>query len=240
MKTITKKDNILKFTTETSEELLNAIRRQVNKIPVLAIDEVEISKNDSPLYDETVAHRIGLIPLKMDKSYNSKSDIKFKLKIKKEGYVYSEELKGGKGVVYGKIPITLLNKGQEMDLVASARVSNGDQHSKFIPGLMFYRNIANIKLDKNCSQEIIDSCPKNIFEEKNNKVIAENIHNCDLCGSCVEWAKKSGKKESVEITSSKELLITIESFGQLSTEEIFNKAVDSLKKELSQVPKQIK
>jgi len=240
MKTITKKENVLKFTAEIEESLLNAIRRQVNQIPILAIDEVEISKNDSPLYDETVAHRIGLIPLKMDKSYNSKSDIKFKLKVKKEGYVYSEELKGGKGVVYDKIPITLLNKGQEMGLVASAKVSNGDKHSKHSPGALYYRNIAQIKLDKNCSKEIIASCPRNIFEEKNNNIVIENITNCDLCGSCVEWAKKSGKKEAVEIKNSKELLITIESFGQISSEEIFKKAIESLKKELVAIPKQTK
>ena len=40
-------NNNLKIVLETNEELLNAIRRSVNEIPILAIDEVDIHKNDS-------------------------------------------------------------------------------------------------------------------------------------------------------------------------------------------------
>ena len=61
-------DEKLVFTLKTSENLANAIRRSVGLIPAMAIDEVEISRNDSPLYDETLAHRIGLIPLKHEKA----------------------------------------------------------------------------------------------------------------------------------------------------------------------------
>jgi len=64
MKIIEKNKEKLRFVAEINEELTNALRRYANQIPVLAIDEVEISMNDSPLYDETVAHRLGLIPLK--------------------------------------------------------------------------------------------------------------------------------------------------------------------------------
>ena len=47
-----------------SSAYANALRRTTEEIPVLAIDEVEISKNDSVLYDEVLSHRIGLVPLK--------------------------------------------------------------------------------------------------------------------------------------------------------------------------------
>lgn len=140
MKLINKKDNQLIFTAEIEESMANAVRRYLGEIPVLAIDEVEISKNDSSLYDETIAHRLGLIPLKMEKSMPEKTTTKFKLNVIKEGNVYSGELKGGKGVVYDKIPITLLSKGQELKLVATARMGKGNQHSKFSSGLMFYKD----------------------------------------------------------------------------------------------------
>ena len=64
MEIIERKENQITFRAEISDSLANAVRRYINQIPILAIDEVEIYKNDSPLYDETVAHRIGLIPLK--------------------------------------------------------------------------------------------------------------------------------------------------------------------------------
>ena len=72
MKTINKKNNQITFTANIDESLANAIRRYIDQIPILAVDEVEISKNDSPLYDETVAHRIGMVPLKMDKTIDEK------------------------------------------------------------------------------------------------------------------------------------------------------------------------
>ena len=51
---------------------VNALRRCIiNEVPTMAIEDVEMRKNNSILYDEMVSHRLGLIPLKTDlKSYN--------------------------------------------------------------------------------------------------------------------------------------------------------------------------
>src|SRR3989304_2406390 len=72
MKLIEKNKDQIVFAAEIDESLANAIRRYVNHVPVLAVDELEISRNDSPLYDETVAHRVGLIPIKMGKAFEKK------------------------------------------------------------------------------------------------------------------------------------------------------------------------
>ena len=144
MKIIEKKPNQIVFSTKIEETLANAIRRYLNQIPILAIDELEISKNDSPLYDETIAHRIGLIPLKMDKL--DKKPIKLKLSSKKEGIVFSEELKGKAKIAYENIPITFLNKNSELEFTATTKLGKGSEHSKFSPGLMFYRNLIELKI----------------------------------------------------------------------------------------------
>ena len=116
MKIISKNSDKICFSAETNENLANAIRRHINEIPILAIDEVEISKNDSPLYDETIAHRVGLIPLKMKKGFKENEKNVLKLKVKKPGIVYSSEFKGNFEIVHDKMPITLLNENQELIL----------------------------------------------------------------------------------------------------------------------------
>ena len=70
-KNLDKEKQKLSFVTDMSTSLANAIRRSVLEIPVMAIDEVEIVKNDSALYDEIIAHRIGLIPIKTEKTINT-------------------------------------------------------------------------------------------------------------------------------------------------------------------------
>jgi len=238
MKIISKKDKQITFTAEIDESLANAVRRYLYQIPIIAVDGIEISKNDSPLYDETIAHRIGLVPLKMDKLISEKTVVKLKLKAKKEGMVYSGELTGGVKVVYDKIPITSLKKGQELEIIATAKVGKGDKHSKFSPGLMFYRNVAEVKIDKDCPQEVINVCPQNILGMKNGKIIVEDDYKCDMCEACVELCKKQGK-DSIKLIPTKELVITLESFGQLTVEEMFKKSIEILKKDLVKVSKKI-
>jgi DNA-directed RNA polymerase subunit D len=238
MKQINKKNNQLTFTVEADESLANAIRRYVDQIPILAIDEVEISKNDSPLYDETVAHRLGMVPLKMDKSMNEKTEEQLTLVAKKDGVVYSEEIKGKVEPVYGKIPLTILKKDQELEILATARMGKGSKHSKFSPGLMFYRNSVKVKIDKDCPKEVVDSCPVKILTIDNGKVVVIDEEKCDMCEACVEFCKKKGKN-SIELVPTNELIVTVESFGQISEEEIFKRAIETLKDDLKDIAKKV-
>jgi len=238
MELISKKENQMIFTAEIEESLANAIRRYINQIPVLAVDEVEISKNDSPLYDETIAHRIGLIPIKIDKTANTKIISKLKLDAKEEGMVYSDKLKGNLKVAYEKIPITTLNKGQELNIVAIVKRGKGEEHAKFSPGLMFYRNIVDIKLDKDCPKEVVDICPKKVFAFKGDKVVVKDSSKCDMCEACIEVCRKH-KKNSIKIIPTKKLVIELESFGQINVENILKESVEILKKDLADISKKI-
>lgn len=234
METINKKDNKIVFKAEISESLANAIRRYVNQIPMVAVDEVEISKNDSPLYDETIAHRIGLIPLKQ----SGKKEDKLTLNVKDEGMVYSGDFKGGTEVVYDKIPITLLNKGQEIELVANTRAGIGQEHSKFSPGMINYRNGVEITLDKNVSEKINAIVPNLDIKIKGDKGIIIDDNEKEVCDICEGICEKEGRK--IEIKPTKDLIINVESFGQIKSEDIFKKSIEILKKDLEDFAKKIK
>lgn len=57
--------NLVKFTlTDTDVSVANALRRiMMAEVPTLAIDVVNVEDNDSVLFDEFLAHRMGLLPM---------------------------------------------------------------------------------------------------------------------------------------------------------------------------------
>ena len=234
MEKIQKNENQIIFKASMEESLANAIRRYVNRIPILAIDEIEITKNDSVLYDETISHRMGLIPLKNKKV--SEKGVELKLNIKSEGIVNSGEIKGTE-IVYENIPIVILNKGQELDIKATAKQGLGIEHAKWSPGLMFYRNVCEIILDKSLKEEIKKICDNDI-KEKGDKIVIIDDKKQEICDVC-EGISQRYKKE-FETKPTEELIVTIESWGQIPTEKIFEESVKILKKDLNEFEKEMK
>ncbi len=241
METITKKENKIVFEAEISESLANSIRRYVNHIPILAVDEVEISKNDSPLYDETLAHRIGLVPLKMKKTAGkSGKDIELTLNVDKEGTVYSGNLQGEIEPVYDNMPLTILKQNQELKLKGLVRKGIGKTHSKFSPGLIFYRHKAEIKLDKEFEEKVKNLCPENEIKdaEGGKNIIVYDNKEKEVADLCEGLAEKEGKE--AEVSRENKLIISLESFGQLKPEEMFNESIKNLKNDLNEVSKKLK
>src|SRR3989338_3916155 len=145
MELIQDSPSLIALRLPANEVLANALRRSVSEVPTLAIDEVELFKNDSALYDEVLAHRLGLIPLKTEKGMNAKTKIDLKLSKTGPCTVYSSDLDGNAEIVEGKIPITLLGEGHKLELVATATLGKGIDHAKYIPALCYYRHLLEIK-----------------------------------------------------------------------------------------------
>jgi DNA-directed RNA polymerase subunit D len=132
---------------------LNSVRRiSLAELPVLAIDDVVILENTSPVYDEVVAHRLGLIPLitPVDKyplpeecDCNSPSGCpKCRVMIVLDAVatniartVYSGELVAPEDPsvrpVSDKIPIVRLAPNQRIKIEAYAKMGRGRDHAKW-------------------------------------------------------------------------------------------------------------
>ena len=67
-----KKNKLTIMLKKTDAAFVNAVRRAIlENVPTMAIEDVELRKNTAVLYDEVIAHRLGLLPLTTDlESYN--------------------------------------------------------------------------------------------------------------------------------------------------------------------------
>ena len=234
---------------ETGNSYANALRKSSNEIPVLAVDTVEILKNDSVLFDEMLAHRIGLLPLSADKNFVfpenctckgkgcNKCTAEMTLKVKGEGRILAKELKS-KTVesIHPDIPLVFLQKDQEIELTAQARLGKGKVHAKYSPGLVWTRAVPKIELpkDKDAHKACAEVCPKNVYQIEP-KVEVKNLMNCDLCMACVEECDKRSHKERIKVSGSdKDFILEIESWGQLKPKEILVEACNALKENIDE------
>lgn len=133
---------------------VNAIRRfAISEVPTMAVDDIVILENSSAVYDELIAHRLGLIPLKTDLTryvLPEECDCKSPLgcpkcrvllvldaeAIDKTRVVYSGELVSEDEFVKpisNSIPIVKLAPKQAIKLEAYARLGKGKEHAKWQP-----------------------------------------------------------------------------------------------------------
>lgn len=234
MESLEKSKEKITLTSDMSISLANAIRRSVNEIPTIAVDEVDIYKNDSALYDEIIAHRLGLIPIKNQKLKASETlDLKLKAKGKKEKTeVLSGEL--GDVIIYPGMPIVLLEEGQELELVAKARSGKGKDHAKFSPGIIFYKHLPKIKIsgEGEKQSELAEIYPECF--EFDGRLKVKDASKCDLDEEDVK------DYPGITISFDDNLVLSIESWGQIDAKDVFLEACKALKGNLSEVSKVLK
>lgn len=247
---IVKEENKVVFLLKKSDHFFaNTIRRLITEeVPVLAIEDVTFIKNSSALYDEIIAHRLGLIPLITDlKTYVlpeqctckgkgcAKCQLKFRLKAKGPITVYASEIKfADKEIkpVYPKIPIVQLIKKQELQVEGIVTLGQGKTHNKWSPALAYYFGYPEFKIDKNSNVEnCVNSCKDVLTKTGNNLEIKDILKWNEACEEICE-------RNKIEVKSSDEdFVFFIESWGQLTPKEILNKAIEIFDKKLAEFDK---
>jgi DNA-directed RNA polymerase subunit D len=236
-----------------SVEMINALRRiMLTEVPVMAIDEVIILKNDSPLYDEIISHRLGLIPLKTDLEV---------YKLPKEcdcsGFgcplcqvsltcevtnttnasldIYSGDLKSNDPKIVPVndfIPIVKIDKNDKVIIEAYAILGLAKDHAKWqAVSNVAFRHYPEIKFNtsdlKNSKENnlIVNMCPEKLFELESNgslKLHDDYWKYCTLCKSC---EKNSDGK--IKVGSREDVYIfSIESDGVLDYDALIRKVFE--------------
>ena len=151
-------------------------------------------------------------------------------------------------VVYPETPIVLLGDKQEIELVARARAGKGNEHAKFMPGVIFYKHLPKIKISPEGEKhsELADLYPE-VFEmfgdrrsahpelrSEGAKLKVKNAAACDLDADDLK------DYNGIDVSFGDDLIFSIESWGQIGVRDVFIDACKALRGNLSEVLKAIK
>jgi DNA-directed RNA polymerase subunit D len=244
---------------DADPSLVNAIRRtMIADVPKMAIENVEfhmgsiMDENNkeyesvSPLFDEIIAHRLGLLPIPTDlDAFVPRS----KCTCNGEGcpsctIMYSINKKGPCTVYSGDleplgdpkfkikddlIPIVKLTETQAILAYATAELGTGKDHAKFSPVCgIGYRYSANVKVEGDkCDLDgkCVEVCPKDVFVKEGKKIIAAHTERCNLCMACVEACEFGCIKVEEDPTR---IIMKYETDGALSAKELLIRALKLL------------
>ncbi len=227
----------------------NALRRtMIAKIPTMAVREVDFVNNTSGLFDEIVAHRIGMVPWRFPEGeYNLPEDCdcegdgckdcQVTLVLEREGkaHVTAADLKPTDKQVETPNPDTLIARlmdGQEMELEAHAVLGRGQDHAKHQAANASYRyypvfTINGDKVENNV--EAARLAPDAVTQTDGPVDADEDIV------YALEAAVDIEEGDEVELTEHDDtFLFEVESVSGLSPRQILERTADILEDELDE------
>jgi len=244
------KEKITFMLEESNPAFANAFRRvMMSEIPIMAVEYADFEENTSGLFDETIAHRIGMIPLTFDKkTYNRKEECKCNgkgcsrcevvLVIDKTGpcIVKAGDMKSTADDVMptdAEIPIVELLDNQKLKLEAVAQLGSGKEHAKNQAAIVGYKYAPSVRTGDN-PDLCVEVCPAGVFDKKDDKVRAANASSCILCMKCVDAGCASVSADNTSF------IFTVETVSGLSPEDIVESALNTIKNRADEFVDEIK
>ena len=243
-------ENEFHFVLEgVSVAFANALRRiMIAELPVLAIDAVHFLANDSVLFDEIIAHRLAMIPLKTDPSVYDSPEKTVRLFLNVEAKdrqitVYSGHLESEDPEVRpvsDRIPIVKLAPGQRLSLEAIARVGVGKEHAKWQAAIASYKYYPGISVDRSKCDLCgfcVESCPRKALSIVEKKVVLSDPLKCNLCRLCEKACDRGALKLTPDDTK---FVFKVESIGSLSIKDILTLSADVIIKKAEEFEGKLK
>lgn len=253
----------------SSPAMANALRRtMMSDIPKMAIDEVEfhlgsIMSDDkeyesrTPLFDEIIAHRLGMVPIPTDYNLFTFRDkcscggdgcpsctITYCLNKTGPCTIYSGDM-----MVYGNpnlkptdenIPIVELIDGQAVMIFAHAVMGTARKHVKWQAAFgVGYKYLPIIEIDPSKAddadvQAVVKECPKHVLGVKDGKLVVVNRNACCLCDSCERFTNGAVKVHGDDTN----FIFTYETDGSLTARQVLDKALEILVAETEELAAQ--
>ncbi|MFB6144305.1 MAG: hypothetical protein ABEJ98_03260 [Candidatus Nanohaloarchaea archaeon] len=143
VETVEEGDDVLKLRISgINEAVANSLRRAMaTKVDTLAVSQLEISRNESGLYDEMLANRVGQIPFNIPENVDREDTVHIALKQEGPGTVLAEDLKADNDEAEPVNPeavIVELKEDQGIEFEADAELGTGQEHAKHQGGTIGY------------------------------------------------------------------------------------------------------
>lgn len=233
---------------ETAPHFVNSIRRVLlAEVPKLAIQHVVLYDNNSGLFDEMIAHRLGLLPVPTDPDAFNFRDacvcggqgcpnctVRFTLSKEGPGTVYSEDLQPENpkfAIADPKIPVLELLKGQRVILEAEAVLGRGREHAKWQPvhgvGYSYVVTLKGGKAAEEAIRGVVKACPIDSPRVARGKFEIEDASgHVSLCAACLDGVERAGVPVRHDDTR---FVFGFETDGSLTARQALLKAIEILK-----------
>ncbi|MEA1904341.1 MAG: DNA-directed RNA polymerase subunit D [Candidatus Hadarchaeota archaeon] len=240
----------------TNPAFANTLRRtMLREVPTMAVDGVDFVVNDSVMYDEILAHRMGLVPLRTPTGYllpeecdcrdNRCPKCSVSLTLKKEGpaVVRSGDFESSDERVVpasDSIPIARLGEGQRLELTAIAHLGLGKVHAKWQPGVVSYKYMPTLDLNQELCSECsarIEECPRKLLEKKEEDLTVGELQRRLGCIAGVEICPEDGNKVGHDPTK---FIFRVESSGAMPPEQMVERATKVLEDKSKEFVKKLK
>lgn len=268
LKILEHREDYLKLLVEDTEpSYANALRRVLlADVPKMAIEDVEFHlgpiraedgkeyESVSPLFDEIIAHRLGLIPIPTDLSlYNLREScptchgegcpsctIIYSLNKRGPGTVTSGDLEPiGDAKLRPKdpnIPIVKLGDGQAMLIYATAVLGTGKEHAKWQSthgvGYSYYPTLKAGNKGLDPLDPAVPFCASHMTTTSTEELVVDLAPDCKACRKFIE----TYKVDSVKIGNDpSRILLSFETDGSLPAKDVILAAMDILSKRFSEL-----